>query len=58
VLENAIRGLSFPHRWHLHSIETHLFLLLLFKSLLGLLEGLDDGFVVVGVVGVSGNCGM
>jgi hypothetical protein len=58
VLENAIRGLSFLHWRHLYSIEAHLFLLLLFKGLLGLLEGLDDGFVIVGVVGVSGNCGV
>jgi hypothetical protein len=36
----------------------HLFLLLLFKGLLGLLEGLDDGFVIIGVVRVSGNCGV
>jgi hypothetical protein len=55
VLENAIWGLSFPHQRHLYSIEAHLLLLLLFK---GLLEGLDDGFIVVGVVGVSGNCSM
>jgi hypothetical protein len=58
VLENAICGIFFPHRQHLYSIEAYLFLLLLFKGLLGLLEGLDDGFVVVSIVGVSGNCGV
>jgi hypothetical protein len=58
VLENAIQGLSFPHRWHLYSIKANLFLLLLFKCLLGLLEGLDDRFIIIGVVGVSGDCGM
>jgi hypothetical protein len=55
VLENAFRGLSFPHRQHLYSIEAYLFLLLLFEGLLGLLEGLDDRFVVISVVGVSGD---
>jgi hypothetical protein len=57
VLENAFQGLSFPH-WHLYSIKLNLFLLFLFQCLLGLLEGLDDCFIIVGVVGVSGDCGV
>jgi hypothetical protein len=56
VLENAFQGLSFFHQWHLYSIEAYLSLLLLFHCLLGLREGLDDSFIVVSVVGVSGDC--
>jgi hypothetical protein len=50
----CLKVLSFPYQ-HLHSIKSDLFLLFLVKHML---EGLDDGFIVVGVVGISGDCGV
>jgi hypothetical protein len=54
VLENAFWGLSFPYQ-HLYSIRSDPFLYFLVECMLGLLEGLDDSFIVVSVVGVSGD---
>jgi hypothetical protein len=44
--------------WGTGTGTARLVLFLLFKCFLGLLEGLDDCFIVVGVVGVSGDCSM
>jgi hypothetical protein len=54
VLENVFWGLSFPYQ-HLYSIESDLFLHFLVKCML---EGLNGSFIVIGVVGISGDCGV
>jgi hypothetical protein len=54
VLENAFWGLFFPCQ-HLYSVKSDPFLHILVECML---EGLDDSFIVIGVVGIGGDCGM